>query len=83
MHGLDQSLEQLLAVMQPRPALFQTFKQLVDGRAQLFQRLRFALKTDAAHGVRLARELRDLRRELAHGTLVAPSRRQQYGDTHG
>ena len=49
-HRLDQALEQLLAVLEPRAALLQIVEQLVDRSAQLPERCGLTLDPDAPAG---------------------------------
>ena len=54
-HGLDQALKQVLAILQPRTALFQIFQQFVDGGAELAQRSAVFLRARCVPGAPLAR----------------------------
>ena len=83
MHGLDQALEQPFAAFEARAAFFEIFEQLVDGGAQLFERLRLALEADASRGARFSREPSDLLRNLADGPLLAPIPKHDHGNAHG
>jgi hypothetical protein len=71
-HGLDQTLEELLAIVQPRPSLLQTLEQLIDGGTEQPERRGLAFYADASRGSLLARELRHLTRQLAYRAFVTP-----------
>ena len=71
-HGLDQTLEELLAIVQPGPALLQALEQLIDGRTEQSERRGLAFDADASRRPLVAGELRHLARQLAHRALVPP-----------
>ena len=52
-HGLDQALEQLLAILQLRAALLEILEQFIDRGAQLAQRAGSVLERNAARRRRL------------------------------
>jgi hypothetical protein len=81
-YRLDQALKQLLAALQVGAALFEILEQLVDRRAQLLQRLRLTLESDAAGGPGFERDPPDLLGELADGPLLAPIPNHEHTDAH-
>jgi hypothetical protein len=82
-HGLDQMLKQVLTVHQARAALFEVFEQLVDGGAQLAQRLGIALEPDASGGAGFVRELPHLLRELVDGAFLPAFAHEEHDQSHG
>ena len=79
MDRFDQTLEQLLAIVQARAALFEVFQQLVDRGAQLAKRLGFPLEPDASRGSDFARKLPHLRGEFVDGLGLAALPRNEHG----
>ena len=82
-HGFDQALEQLLAILEPRAALLQIFEQLVDRAAQLPERLglpSIPMRPPAAR--RRARAF-ELLREFVDGALLAALPDEEHADAHG
>jgi hypothetical protein len=87
-HGFHQTLEQLLTPVQIRATLFETLEQFVDREAELLERLRITLETDATGAARFEREAADLLGENADRALLAPlpdeerdDSRDQQGET--
>jgi hypothetical protein len=72
MHGLDETLEQLLASREVRTALLEILEQLIDGGAQLFEGLGLALKADAPGCAGFEREAPDLLGQIAHRSILTP-----------
>ena len=82
-HRLHQPLEQLLAIVESGAALLEGLEQLIDRAAQLSQRVRLPLETDAARSALFARELLDLAGEVVDGALLAALPGQQDDDACG
>ena len=81
-HGLDQALEQLFAVVQARAALSRFSSNWLTA-ALSWPSARLALRARCGPRHPLARELRYLPRELADGALLAAFPGEEHTDTHG
>ena len=86
-HGVvyrfHQALKQLLAAEEVGAAPLQVFEQFIDRRAQLLQRLRFALQADSAGRAGFEGEPPDLCGEFIDRVFLTPLPNEKRSCAHG
>ena len=81
-HRLDQTLEQLLAVLETRAAPIEIVEQLIDGAPELRQRRRVILDADAAHRQIRVGECLQLLGEIGDRPFLAALPAQEHAHAH-
>ena len=81
-HGLDQTLKQLFAILQPRAALLEIFQQFIDRGAELAQRAGLASSAMRPAAPPASMRCQIWLRELVDRALLAPLPHKEHDHAH-